>query len=101
MSDRIYTLDEIKTVIAPIAKSYGLEAMYLFGSYARGEAKTDSDLDFRISKGKLRGLWQFYALMDELETGFQKQIDIVTDSDAVFLQHIRKDEVLVYDAGND
>ena len=51
MSDKIYTIDEIKAIAAPIARSYGVAAMYLFGSYARGEATEKSDLDFRIEKG--------------------------------------------------
>ena len=32
MSDKIYTLDEIKSIAAPIARQYGVAAMYLFGS---------------------------------------------------------------------
>ena len=32
MCDKIYTLDEIKSIAAPIAKQYGVDAMYLFGS---------------------------------------------------------------------
>lgn len=34
MSDKIYTLDEIKAIAYPIAKRYGIAALYLFGSYA-------------------------------------------------------------------
>ena len=32
MSNKIYTLDEIKSIAAPIARQYGVAAMYLFGS---------------------------------------------------------------------
>lgn len=38
MTDKIYTIDEIRSNISPIAKKYGVERVYLFGSYARGEA---------------------------------------------------------------
>ena len=51
MCGKIYTLDEIKAIASPIAESHGVAALYLFGSYARGEATSDSDLDFRIEKG--------------------------------------------------
>ena len=34
----IYTLDEIKKRIIPVIEKYSIPAMYLFGSYARGEA---------------------------------------------------------------
>ncbi|MEG0935713.1 MAG: nucleotidyltransferase domain-containing protein, partial [Clostridia bacterium] len=47
MSDKVYTLDEIKAIASPIAQQHGVSALYLFGSYARGEATPASDLDFR------------------------------------------------------
>nr|WP_282432433.1 nucleotidyltransferase domain-containing protein [Syntrophobotulus glycolicus] len=34
-------------------KSYGVSRAYLFGSYARGEAFQDSDIDLRIDGGKM------------------------------------------------
>ena len=37
MSNRIYTIDEIKAIVEPIAKSYGVKRVFLFGSYARGK----------------------------------------------------------------
>lgn len=51
MTDKIYSIDEIKKIISPIASRYGVERVFLFGSYARGEATEESDLDFRIDKG--------------------------------------------------
>lgn len=44
----IYTIDEIKKRIIPIIQKYNIPAMYLFGSYARGEANENSDLDFLV-----------------------------------------------------
>ena len=41
-----YTINEIKDKTAPIARTYGIGRMSLFGSYARGEANDDSDVDF-------------------------------------------------------
>ena len=45
MSGKIYTIDEIRRIAAPIAARHGVAALYLFGSYARGEATPESDLD--------------------------------------------------------
>ena len=39
-----YTIDEISQRVMPVAKRYGLSAVYLFGSYARGEATSKSVL---------------------------------------------------------
>ena len=33
----IYSHDEIKTRITPIAEKYNISTVYIFGSYARGE----------------------------------------------------------------
>ena len=44
----IYTIKEIKNIIKPILSKYGITEIYLFGSYARGEAKESSDIDIAI-----------------------------------------------------
>ena len=41
--NKTFDLEELKQIVAPIAEKYGLEAVYLFGSQARGDAKPDSD----------------------------------------------------------
>ena len=57
----IYTIEEIKNTAIPIVEEYGVVRLSIFGSYARGEANDDSDLDFLIDKGDLRGLIQYYS----------------------------------------
>lgn len=44
----VYTIDDLQRIIAPIAEQYGLRAVYVFGSYARGEANADSDIDLLV-----------------------------------------------------
>lgn len=51
-----YTIDEIREIVAALAARYGADRIYLFGSYARGDANKDSDIDLRIDKGAIRGL---------------------------------------------
>ena len=45
-----YTLDELKLLISPIAKQYGVQSVSLFGSYSKGTADADSDVDLKIEK---------------------------------------------------
>ena len=99
MSDKIYTLDEIKAIAAPIARQYGVAAMYLFGSYARGDMTSGSDIDLRIDKGSIRG-FQLAGLLLDLEDSLGVPVDLVptTSLDSHFLDSIRKDEVLLYEA---
>ena len=44
----VYTIDEIKAKIEPIAKRYNVSKVYLFGSYARGEEDENSDIDIAL-----------------------------------------------------
>ena len=76
----IYTLDEIKKRILPVIEKYGIPAMYLFGSYARGEATEESDLDFLVDTTgtNLTSLLSLGALYCDLEEVFQKNIDLIT-----------------------
>ena len=101
MSDKIYTLEEIKAIAAPIAERYGIAALYLFGSYARGEATGESDLDFRVEKGQLRSLLELAGLQIDLEKGFDKELDVLTTQmlSEQFLERIQPEEVLVYAQG--
>ena len=44
----IYTQDQIRQMIAPIAEKYHLKAVFLCGSYARGDATESSDVDLLV-----------------------------------------------------
>jgi len=76
----VYTLNELKEKITPIAQKYGIPAVYLFGSYARGEADDSSDVDvlFKREGSKIRGL-MLGALYEELEKSLEKSVDLVTE----------------------
>lgn len=98
MTNKIYSIDEIKSAVAPLAKQYGVERVYLFGSYARGQANETSDLDFRIDRGALRGLFALGGLYADLEEVFDKKLDLLTTNslDQNFLHRIAKEEILIY-----
>ena len=74
-----YTIEEITQRVTPVAKKYKLAAVYLFGSYARGEATADSDVDLLVDlRGSvIKGL-NFVSLYNELEAALGISIDIVT-----------------------
>ena len=93
-----YTLEEIRQRTVPIAQRYGIRNLRLFGSYARGEARDDSDVDLRIDKGNLTGLFSYYAMVDELERALGRHVDLVLDDsrDKAFLEHIAGEELPLY-----
>jgi hypothetical protein len=95
----IYTIEEIKHIAIPIVSEYGIAKLSMFGSYARGEANEDSDLDFLIDKGELRGLIQYCSLVQKLEDAFNCHVDLITMgvSDKDFLKRIQKEELVIYE----
>lgn len=103
MSDRIYSLDEIRSIVTPIASKYDVARVFLFGSYARGEANSTSDIDIVIDKGRLRGL-QLAGMLGDLQERFDKGVDLLTitgikDEEGYpsFKQRIEKDMVVIYE----
>ena len=94
----VYTIDEIRKRIVPIVIKYGIASIALFGSYARGEATDESDLDFVMDKGDLKGL-RYVSLIHELEREFECHVDVVSkdSSNKEFLLAIEKEEVLLYE----
>ena len=95
----VYTIPEIKNIVCPLAKEYGAERVYLFGSYARGESTRNSDIDLRIDKGNIKGLALAGLLLD-LEIALGCSVDLITTTslDKEFLSSIKNDEVLLYEA---
>ena len=96
---KTYTVSEIKSIVSRLAKQYGAERVYLFGSYARGDMTSGSDIDLRIDKGRIRG-FQLGGLLLDLEASLGVPVDLVPTSslDQRFLDSIQKDEVLLYEA---
>ena len=86
MSNQIYTIDEIRDKVRPIAVKHGVDKIYLFGSYARGDATASSDID----------------LCAELEESLDKGLDLITvksldySEDKAFLNNVQKERVLIY-----
>ena len=69
---KIYTISEISQIVTPIASRYGVASVWLFGSYARGEATAESDVDLLIDGGAIHSLYQLTAFRLDLEDALQK-----------------------------
>ncbi len=76
MSDKIYTIDEIKTILAKILCTLPVYQVILFGSYAKHKANDKSDLDLIVdTKGHLRG-FDLLELIYTIEQSFKKNVDV-------------------------
>ena len=96
--DRTLELSEIRDTVTELGRQYGAERIYLFGSYARGDAGRDSDVDLRIDKGEIRGLFALSGLRLALEDRLGTKVDLLTTGSLAgqFLDRIRGEEVLLY-----
>ena len=74
----ILTIKQIKEKIKPVISKHGIKDVYLFGSYARGEATRNSDVDIYCSSGDVDSLWKEVALIREFEEALGKKVDVVT-----------------------
>ena len=93
----VFTIADIKRRVIPIVIKYDIDSFSLFGSYARDEATEDSDLDFVMDGGDLKGL-QYISLVLDLEDEFNCHVDVVSkgSSNKKFLNAIKDDKVLLY-----
>ena len=100
MAGKIYTISEIEAAVAPIARAYGVKRIALFGSYAKGEATSQSDVDIHIlDNGRLKGLFRLAGFHRELQERLAVPVDVLT-SDALsdsFLERIKGEEVVLYE----
>jgi predicted nucleotidyltransferase len=97
----VYSIPEISSIVSPIARSYGINRLSVFGSHARGEATPDSDIDFLIiDKGSLCGLFQLAGFQLALEEAFGVPVDVVTTGSLFedILNAVKKEEKVVYEA---
>lgn len=93
-----YTLAEIKQKSCEIANNYNLNRIILFGSYARGEASDDSDIDFMIQSDDM-GLLDISRFRQQLADSFNTPVDVIREEDTsdVFRFLIKNDEILIYE----
>ncbi len=77
ISRNVLTIKEIKNHILPILSKHNIHEVYLFGSYARGEATTSSDIDIYCESGDIKTFIDQGFLEDELKEATNKNIDIV------------------------
>lgn len=95
----MYTIEDLKTILTPIARRYGVNRLSVFGSVARGEATEKSDVDLLVDLPKGWGLLELSGMYVDIEEALNCSIDLVTTGieDRQFLNRIRQDEVILYE----
>ena len=102
MNEKIYTMEEIKKYILKVLKKYGIEKAYIFGSYARGDYRENSDIDAavvvskkNISNNILKQMGQLVTLTRDISIDIEPVLLIEEDKSG-FLENIMQYGEAVY-----
>ena len=89
----------IRSVIAEVAPRCNISRIYLFGSFARGEAGEDSDIDLCLETFSPFSYWDAAGVGCDITKALGREVDVVAE-DPMF-PHVRKtmlrDRILVYE----
>ncbi len=101
MSEKIYTIEEIKSILRDILKNFAVKKAILFGSYAKNTPTSKSDIDLVIdSEGKLLNIY-FYGLLEDLVQKLNKNVDLFEISEiqknSKIYNDIQNEGVVVYE----
>ena len=97
-NQRVLTISEIQAGCQKIFSKYDVNYCYLFGSYAKGKAKPDSDIDLLIAT-EITGL-KFFALVEELRETLRKKVDVLDlkqlEGNITLVNEILEDGIKIY-----
>ena len=75
MSEKIYTIEEIKKMLEELLRDKPVYQVILFGSYAKQKATPKSDIDLIIdTNSELKG-FALLKLICQIEKKFKKEVD--------------------------
>ena len=75
-----------------------IRTVSIFGSYAKGLATPNSDVDIFVEADKGFDLMDLTRLQLLLQNSLGKEVDIVTDSgDTYFMNHVKRERIQLYE----
>ena len=72
---------------------------WLFGSYARGEQREDSDIDILVAFDSSVGLFKYAAIYTELKELLGREVDLVQEGalKPYAVDTVERDKILIYE----
>jgi predicted nucleotidyltransferase len=96
------TLEEIKKAVIPVCGEFKVKRLDLFGSLARGEGSSDSDVDLLVEfeAPDLQPAKRFFGLLHHLEEALGCEVDLLTINslrNPYFRRRMLKEKVNIYE----
>ncbi len=97
---RIHSIEELRSIVAPVAEKYGVDKVYLFGSVARGDCDESSDYDFCIVIPESFSLLKIGSFFYDLKEAVGSNIDLVWEDNLKppLMEEVLHDRRLLYEA---
>lgn len=86
----------------PVLKRYGVRKAAIFGSFARGENRKKSDVDFLVEVPRGTDLFEFVGLKQDLEDRLGRKVDLVSYKyiKPYLRERILNERVTIYEKGS-
>jgi len=97
------TINEIKETVIPLVENHPVRRVILFGSYARGDATENSDVDLIIDSTDELSYWDFLGLVGDVIKTMSIKVDILGLDEVKkpeLLNNIKKEGVVIYERTN-
>lgn len=89
----------LSEILEKSKKDKDINKAYLFGSYARGEETSLSDVDIRLEVNDNFTLFDLTEIAYNLEEKLNKKVDIIKSGnlDELLYEEIKKEEICIYE----
>jgi predicted nucleotidyltransferase len=89
--------EKVRETILGVLKPQGVARVSVFGSYARGEAGPNGDIDILVRFENPKSLFELVHIQNELEQALGHKVDLVTEGagSPYLIDTIRQEEVVI------
>lgn len=91
--------EDIFEKMTRILKNQGARKIAVFGSYARGEEKPESDIDIIVEFSERKSLFDLVGIEQEVSDALGIKVDLLTEKSIspYLIDRIKKEMVVIYE----